>query len=167
MPTKNIVTKTPFIKLYEPKNPLTLKGVSKPIGIRPLNDVAITKDSTGEKISLDLLEIDDIGSSEFTTPEAPGPPELPAPRPSKPLEPKNKPLEPILRPSEEPIKPMDSSDPDEIQLDLVTSLYYRVKAKIFKKKFDKNSSTPNTYKQALKSPNVKEWLAATFSEFEQ
>src|SRR6266566_1306779 len=27
VPTKNTVTKTPFIKLYEPKNPLTLEGV--------------------------------------------------------------------------------------------------------------------------------------------
>ena len=55
------MTKTPFIKLYEPKNPLTLEGVLKFTEIRPLNDVAITKDSTGEGVSLDLLEIDDIG----------------------------------------------------------------------------------------------------------
>ncbi len=151
--------KTPFIKLYELKNPLTLKEVSKPTGIRPLNDVAITKDSTGEKISLNLPEIDDISSSKSTTPEAPKPPEpleLPAPGPFKPSEPENKPLEPMLKPSKEPIKPMDSSDPDEMQLDLVISLCYRIKAKIFKKKLDKNSSTPNIYKQALKSPNVKE-----------
>jgi len=33
MSIKNIVTKPPFIKLYESKNPLTLKRVSKPIGI--------------------------------------------------------------------------------------------------------------------------------------
>src|SRR6266566_4690387 len=54
-----------------------------------------------------------------------------------------------------------------MSLDLIINLCYRIKAKIFKKKFDKNSSTPNTYKQALKSPNVKEWIVATFSEFEQ
>src|SRR6266699_3639016 len=89
VPTRNTVTKTPFIKLYELKNPLTLKRVSKPTGIRPLNNVAITEDSTGERISLDLSEIDDIGFLKFTTFEAPRfpkPPELPAPRPSKPLE---------------------------------------------------------------------------------
>ncbi len=62
---------------------------------------------------------------------------------------------------------MDSSNLDEMQLDLIISLCYRIKTKIFKKKLDKNSFTPNTYKQALKSPNVKEWLAATFSKFEQ
>ncbi len=67
MPIKNIITKTPFIKLYEPKNPLTLEKVSKPIGIRPLNDVVVTEDSTGERISLDLLEIDDIGFLESIT----------------------------------------------------------------------------------------------------
>src|SRR6266566_757658 len=177
VPTKNMVTKTPFIKLYEPKNPLTLERVTKPTGIRPLNDVAVTEDSTGEGVSLDLPEIDDIGPPEPTAPEAPGPsrpPEPPAPGPSKPSEPlapgPSRPPEPVpgpSRPSEKPIEPMDSSNLDEIQLDLVTSLCYRVKAKIFKKKLDKNSSTPNTYKQALKSPNVKEWIAATFSEFEQ
>src|SRR6266699_1190113 len=79
--TRNTVIKTPFIKLYEPKNPLTLERVSKPIGIRLLNDVAVTEDSTGKRISLDLLEIDDIGSSESITPETPGPPELPTPGP--------------------------------------------------------------------------------------
>src|SRR6266699_635489 len=92
---------------------------------------------------------------------------LPALRPFKPPELENKPLEPVFKPSEESIKPVDSLDSDEMQLDLVISLCYRVKVKIFKKKLDKNSSTPNTYKQALKSLNVKEWLAATFSEFEQ
>jgi len=150
--------KTPFIKLYELKNPLTLKEVSKPTGIRPLNDVAITKDSTGEKISLNLPEIDNISSSESTTPETLRPPEsleLLAPGPSKPPKPENRPSEPILRLSEEPIKPVDSSDPDEMQLDLIISLCYRIKIKIFKKKLDKNNSTPNTYKQALKSPNIK------------
>ncbi len=167
IPTKNTVTKTPFIKLYEPKNPLTLEGVSKLTKIRPLNNIAITKDSTGEKISLDLPEIDDISSLKSTTPETPGPPELPAPGPSRPPEPENRPSEPMLRPPEEPIKPIDSSDPDEMQLNLVTNLCYRIKTKIFKKKLDKNSSTPNTYKQALKSPNVKKWLTATFNEFEQ
>ncbi len=132
------MTKTPFIKLYKPKNPLTLKRVSKPIKIRLLNDVAVTEDSTGERISLDLLKIDDISSSESTTPEAsrppkplelpasrpPKPPELPAPGPFKPSEPKNRPLEPVLKSFEELIKPVDSSDPDEIQLNLVTSLCY-------------------------------------------
>ncbi len=93
------MTKTPFIKLYKPKNPLTLEEVSKPIGIRPLNDVTITKDSTGEKISLDLPEIDNISSSKPTTSKAPRsfkPPKLPAPKPSKPPEPKNKPSKPIF-----------------------------------------------------------------------
>src|SRR6266566_1227304 len=164
------MTKTPFIKLYKPKNPLTLEEVSKPTRIRPLNDIAITKDSTGEKISLNLVEIDDIGSSKSTIPEAPGPPEppeLPAPGPSKPSKPENKPSKPMLRPSEKPIKPMDSSNPNEIQMDLVTNLCYRIKIKIFKKKLDKNSSTPNIYKQTLKSPNVKEWLTAIYNEFEQ
>jgi len=41
IPTRNTVTKTPFLKLYEPKNPLLLGGVSKPIEIRPLNDASI------------------------------------------------------------------------------------------------------------------------------
>jgi len=170
MSTRNIVIKTPFIKLYELKNPLTLEEVSKPTGIQPLNDVAVIEDSIGEGVSLDLPEIDDIGSSESITPEAPGPPEppefpapgppelpeLPAPGPFKPLKPENKPLEPMFRPFEEPIKLVDSLDPDKMQLDLITSLCYRVKAKIFKKKLNKNNFTPNTYKQALKSPNVKE-----------
>ena len=73
----------------------------------------------------------------------------------------------MLRPPDEPIKPIDSLNPDKMQLNLVTSLYYRVKTKIFKKKLDKNNSTPNTYKQTLKSPNVKKWLTTTFNEFEQ
>ncbi len=143
------MTKTLFIKLYELKNPLTLKGISKLTKIRPLNNVVVTEDSTGKKILLDLPEIDDISSSESTTLEAPGPPEppeLPAPGPSKPSEPKNRPSKPMLRPPEEPIKPIDSLDPDKMQLNLVTSLCYRVKAKIFKKKLDKNNSTLNTYK---------------------
>ncbi len=165
--TRNTVTKTPFIKLYKPKNPLTLEKGSKPTGIRPLNDVAVIEDSTKEGISLDLPEIDDINSSESTTLESPGPPELPALGPFKTPEPENKLLEPVFKPPEKPIKPMDSSDPDEMQLDLIINLYYRIKAKIFKKKLDKNSSIPNTDKQALKTPNVKEWLAATFNEFEQ
>ncbi len=178
VPTKNTMIKTPFIKLYELKNPLTLKGVLKLIKIRPLNDIAITKDSTREKISLDLPEIDDIGSSKPITPEAPRslkplelptsePSKLPAPGPSKPPKPKNRLSEPILRPPEKPIKPIDSSNPDKMQLNLIISLCYRIKAKIFKKKLDKNNSTPNTYKQALKSPNIKKWLTATFNEFEQ
>ena len=127
--------------------------------------------SIGEGVSLDLSEIDDdIGFPEPVNPEVPGPskpPELTALRPSKPPEltilrplrppePKNKPSESMLRPPEELIKPMDSSDPDEMQLNLIISLCYRVKTKIFKKKLDKNNSIPNTYKQALKSPNVEE-----------
>jgi len=39
--TRNIMTKTLFLKLYEPKNLLFLGGVSKLIGIRPLNDVSV------------------------------------------------------------------------------------------------------------------------------
>src|SRR6266566_3342736 len=66
IPIKNTMTKTPFIKLYEPKNPLILEEVSKPIEIRPLNDVAVIEDSTGKRISLDLPEIDNIDSSEPT-----------------------------------------------------------------------------------------------------
>ncbi len=114
MPTRNTVTKTPFIKLYEPKNPLTLEGVSKLIRIRPLNDVAIIEDFTGERISLDLPEIDDIDFLKSTTLEVPKPPELPAPGPSRLLEPENKPSKPMFKPSEEPIKPMDSLDLDEM-----------------------------------------------------
>ena len=117
VPTRNTVIKTPFIKLYKPKNPLTLKGVSKPIEIRPLNNVAVTKDSIGEEVSLDLPEIDDIDFSKLITPEVPRfskPPELLAPGPSKPLEPENRPLEPMLRPFEEPIKSVDSLDLDEM-----------------------------------------------------
>ena len=51
---KNIIIKTPFIKLYELKNPLTLEGVLKLIRIRLLNDIVVIEDSTGEKISLNL-----------------------------------------------------------------------------------------------------------------
>ncbi len=168
--TRNTVTKTPFIKLYELKIPLTLEKVSKPIGIRPLNDVAIIEDSTRERVSLDLSEIDDIGFSKSTTLKTLRPLELlelPAPGPFKLLESENKPSEPVFRPFEKFIKPVDSSDPDEIQLNLIINLCYRIKTKIFKKKLDKNNFTLNMYKQALKSPNVKEWLAITFSEFEQ
>src|SRR6266699_2974985 len=96
VPTRNIMTKTLFIKLYKPKNLLTLEGVSKPTGIRPLNDVAVTEDSTREGISLDLPEIDDIGSSKSTTPEAPRLLKLPkllAPGPSTLPKPQNRPLE--------------------------------------------------------------------------
>ncbi len=163
---RNIATKTPFIKLYEPKNPLTLERITKPIRIRPLNNIAITENSTGKRISLNLPKIDDIGPPEPTTPEAPRPsrpPEPPAPEPFKPPEPPaprpSKSSEPVSeppKPSKELIKPINSSNLDEIQLDLVTSLYYRVKTKIFKKKLDKNNSTSNTYKQILKNPNVKE-----------
>ncbi len=113
VPAKNVVTKTPFIKLYEPKNPLTLKRVIKPTGIRSLNNVAITEDSIGEGISLDLPEIDDISPSKPTAPEAP--------KPSRPLEPLapglSRPPKPIpgpSRPSKEPIEPVDSSNLDEM-----------------------------------------------------
>ncbi len=160
------MTKTPFIKLYKLKNPLTLEGVIKPIGIRLLNDVAVTENSTGKGVSLDLPEIDDIGLPKSTTPETPGPfrpLEPPAPELPRPLELVSEPF----RPFEEPIEFVNSSNLDEIQLDLVTSLCYRIKAKIFKKKLDKNNFILNTYKQALKNPNVKEWIAATFNEFEQ
>ncbi len=170
------MTKTPFIKLYEPKNPLTLEEVIKPIRIRPLNDIAVTEDSIGEKISLDLPEIDDISLSKLTTPKTPGPfrlPEPPAPRSSKPPEPPtprpSRLLEPVLglfKPSKEPIEPINSSNLDKMQLDLITSLCYRIKVKIFKKKLDKNNSIPNIYKKTLKSSNVKEWLTITFNEFE-
>src|SRR6266699_6402813 len=102
IPTRNVMTKTPFIKLYKPKNPLTLERVTKPTGIRPLNNVAVTEDSTEEKVSLDLPEIDDIGPSEPIALETPGPsrpPEPPAPEPSKPPEPPApgpfKPLTPV------------------------------------------------------------------------
>ncbi len=141
IPTRNTVTKTLFLKLYEPKNPLLLGGVLKPIGIRPLNDASVTQDSVGEEVSLDLPEIDDddIGSPEPVEPLVLGPPEPIAIGPLKPPKLEN-------RPAEEFIKPVDSSNLDEMQLDLVISLCYRVKVKIFKKKFDKNSSTPNTYK---------------------
>ncbi len=171
--TKNIVTKMPFLKLYEPKNPLLLEGVSKFIGIRPLNDVSVIQDSIGKKVSLNLPEIDndDIGSPEPVEPLALGPSRFPEPLALGPLEPivirLFKPLELENRPIEEPIKPINSSNLDEMQLDLVTSFCYRIKAKIFKKKLNKNSFTPNMYKQALKSPNVKEWLTVTFSEFKQ
>ena len=140
------MTKTLFIKLYKLKNLLTLEGVSKLIGIRLLNDVAVIEDSTGEGVLLDLPEIDDISSLESITLEALGPPELLALGPSKLLKPENRPSELVLRSFEEPIMLVDSSDPDEMQLDLVISLCYRVKVKIFKKKLDKNSFTPNMYK---------------------
>ncbi len=61
----------------------------------------------------------------------------------------------MFKPLEELIKLMDSLNPDEIQLDLIISLCYRIKTMIYKKKLDKNSFTPNIYKQVLKSPNVK------------
>ncbi len=115
--TRNIVIKTLFIKLYEPKNLLVLEGVSKLIEIRPLNDVVITKDSIRKRISLDLLEIDDIGSSELTTLKAlrsSRPSELLVPRPFKLPKPKNRPLKPIFKLPEKLIKLMDFSDPDEM-----------------------------------------------------
>ena len=124
---RNIVIKTLFIKLYELKNPLTLERVSKPIGIRPLNDVAVIEDSTGKRISLDLPEIDNIyflKSTTFEAPRSPKPSKLLTPRFSKLLKPENKSSKPIFRPPEKSIKPVDSLDPDEMQLDLVTSLCY-------------------------------------------
>jgi len=103
-----------FIKLYKYKNPLTLKEVSKLIMIRLLNDIAVIEDSTGERISLDLLKINDINFLKSTTFESPKPPELPTLGPFKLSEPENRLLEPIFKPLEEPIKLIDSSDPDEI-----------------------------------------------------
>jgi len=124
VPIKNVVIKTPFIKLYKPKNPLTLERVTKPIGIRLLNDVVVIEDSTRKRVSLDLLEIDDIGLLEPITLEAPGLFRLlepPAPKPSKLLKPPAsgpfRPPEPVprpFRPSEELIKPIDSSNLDKI-----------------------------------------------------
>ena len=124
VPARNMVTKTPFIKLYEPKNLLILEGVIKLIEIRPLNDVAVIEDFTGEGVLLDLPEIDDISPSELTTFEVPGsskllePPVPGSSRLSKPLIPRpSRPLEPVLGPfgpSEEPIEPVDSSILDEM-----------------------------------------------------
>ncbi len=111
---KNIVIKTPFIKLYEFKNLLILEGVSKLIGIRPLNDVVVTEDFIEKRILLDLLKIDNIGSLEFITFEVPRSLEFLPLGPFKFLKFKNKPLEPVFKPPEELIKPMDSLDPDEI-----------------------------------------------------
>ena len=79
-----------------------------------MNDVIVIKDSTGERISLDLPEIDNINSSKSITLEAPKPPELLALRPFKPLKLKNRLLKPVFRPPEELIKPIDSSDPDKM-----------------------------------------------------
>ncbi len=125
VPTRNIVIKTPFIKLYELKNLLTLEKVLKPIGIRPLNDIAVIEDFTGEGVLLDLPKIDDIGFSEPITPEAPGSlrplellalgsSELLSPGPFRLPELENRPLKPVFRPFEEPIKPVDFLDPDEM-----------------------------------------------------
>ncbi len=139
---RNIIIKTPFIKLYKS----ILKEVSKLIEIWLLNDVAITKNSTGERVSLDLPEIDDIGFSESITSEVPRSLELPALRLSRPLELENRSSELVFRPFEEPIKLIGSSNPDKMQLNLVISLYYQIKVKIFKKKLDKNSFIPNIYK---------------------
>ncbi len=114
---RNTVTKTPFIKLYEPKNLLVLERVLKPIRIRPLNDVAIIENSTGERVLLDLSKIDDIDFSKFTTLEAlrsPRPLELPTPRLFKFPKLEKRPSELIFRLFEELIKPVDFSDPDEI-----------------------------------------------------
>jgi len=111
------VIKTLFIKLYKFRNLLVLKEVSKPIGIRLLNDVVIIKDFTKEEILLDLSEIDGISSLEPTTSEVPRslrPLELPALGPFKPSKPENRPSEPIFKLFKKPIKPVDSSDPDEI-----------------------------------------------------
>ncbi len=168
---KNVVIKTPFIKLYELKNLLTLKGVLKPIGIRLLNNVAITEDFIGKRVLLDLPEIDDdiglLKPINFKTLVFSRPLEPAAPGPSKLSELENRFLKPVLKSSEEFIKFIDSSNLDEIQLDLSINLCYRIKAKIFKKKLYKNNFTPNIYKQALKSPIVKKWLVVIFNEFEQ
>ncbi len=111
---RNIVIKTPFIKLYELKNPLTLEGVSKLIRIRPLNDVAIIEDFIGEGVSLNLPEIDDIGFLEFIILEVPGPLELLALGPFRPSEPESRSSEFVFRPPEEFIKPVDSLDLDKM-----------------------------------------------------
>jgi len=135
IPTRNTVTKTPFFKLYEFKISLFLEEVLKSIDIRPLNDTAVTEDSIGEGISLDLLEIDDdIGSLELVTLkvlEPSRPSKFITPRLFKPLESENRPSEPMLRPLEKLIKLINSSNLDEMQLDLIISFYYRVKAMIF------------------------------------
>ncbi len=117
MSIKNTIIKTLFIKLYELKNLLILKRVSKLIGIRPLNDVAIIEVSIKKGISLDLPEIDDIDSLELTILEAPKPLkplELPASKPFKSPEPENKPSKLMLKPFEESIKLIDFSDPDKM-----------------------------------------------------
>jgi len=114
---KNIMIKTPFIKLYELKNPLTLEKVLKLIKIRLLNDIVVIEDSTGEKISLNLPEIDDISSLEFITFEIPRsskPLKLLVSGPSKPLEIENRSLESMFKSFEELIKSIDFLDPDEI-----------------------------------------------------
>ena len=146
------MTKTLFLKLYEPKNPLFLEGVLKPIGIQPLNDASVIQNSIRKEISLDLPEIDDddISSPEPIEPPTPKPFKLLEPLVPRPLEPITirslKPPKPENRPVEKPMKPIDSSNLDKMQLNLVISLCYRIKAKIFKKKLDKNNFTPNTYK---------------------
>ena len=112
--------KTLFFKLYEFKNPLFLKGVSKLIGIQLLNDISVIQNSTKEKILLNLLEIDDddIGSSKFIEPLTLRPfklseflilrpLELIIIRPFKPLKPENKLIEKF-------IKPIDSSNLNKI-----------------------------------------------------
>ncbi len=106
---RNVVIKTLFIKLYESKNLLILEGVIKSIGIRLLNDVVVTENFIGEGVSLDLLEIDDIGLLEPTTLEALRPfrflePLIPGP--FRPLEPVSE----LSRLSEEFIEPVDSSN---------------------------------------------------------
>ena len=110
---RNVVTKTLFIKLYKSKNPLTLKRIIKPIGIRSLNDVAITENSIGKGISLDLLEIDDISLLKPTTSEAPKPFKFSKPPVSRLFRPSEPVLEP-LRLSEEPIELMNSANLDEM-----------------------------------------------------
>ncbi len=114
------MTKTLFFKLYELKNPLLLRGVSKPIGIRPLNDVSVIQDFIGEGVSLDLPEIDDddIGSLEPVESPVLGPFRPPEPLALRPPEPIAiglfKSPEPENRLVEKFIKSVDSLNLDEM-----------------------------------------------------
>ena len=157
---------------------MLLEGaIPSPKSIRPLNDVpatGTTEDSSreGENSSNQLPEIDDTGSSKQATTTSSKPTASPKPTepPPRSLEPSElpRPPEKVSEPFEEPEDDEMLLDPsDQMQLDLVVSnLCYRV-AKTFKKKVDRNPSTPNSYKQALQSPNVNQWLEAIFKEFEQ